>query len=287
METAKQTVITVETIIDAPVDKVWKIWNDPKHITQWNNASDDWHTPQAENDLRVGGQLRATMAAKDGSMSFEFIATYDKIVPNKSIDYTIEDGRKVTVEFSPQGSKTKVVESFEAEGTNPVEMQRDGWQAILDNFKKHTERLNKYHQLDFSITIDASLKKVWDIMLSEKTYRQWVGAAWPGSYFEGEWKEGETLCFFNSEKSGTKAKLIEHRPYQFSRAEHVSCFDKGKEDTSSSIARSWIGCTESYAFSERNGHTTVKVTMHVTADWVDMFNTDWPKALAKLKEICE
>jgi len=286
MKTTYQS-ITIEATVNAPVEKVWKIWTDPRHITQWNNASDDWHTPKAENDVKVGGHFSFTMAARDGSASFDFGGKYTQVNKHKLIEYTMEDGRTAKIVFTMLGDQTKVVETFDAENENPIEMQRGGWQAILNNFKKHTERLNKYHQLDFSITIDAPLKKVWDTMLSEKTYKQWVGAAWPGSYFEGEWREGETLCFFNPEKSGTKAKLIEHRPYQFSRAEHIACFDKGKEDTTSSIARSWIGCTESYAFSEHNGHTTHKVTMHVTADWVDMFNTDWPKALTKLKEICE
>lgn len=139
METKKPINITIEATINAPIEKVWEMWNEPKHIIQWCAASDDWHTPKSENDLRVGGQLKSTMAARDGSMSFEFVGTYDKIVPNKLIEYTIADGRKVKIEFSATDNKIKLVESFEAEETNPVEMQRGGWQAILDNFKKHVE----------------------------------------------------------------------------------------------------------------------------------------------------
>lgn len=139
METSNRTLITVETKVKAPIEKVWELWNEPKHITQWCAASDDWHTPKSENDLRVGGQLKSTMAAKDGSMSFEFVGTYDKVVQNKLTEYTLDDGRKVKIDFIAEGDKIKLVESFEAEDTNPIEMQKEGWQAILDNFKKYTE----------------------------------------------------------------------------------------------------------------------------------------------------
>lgn len=140
METQNKTVITVESIIDAPVEKVWEYWTRLQHITKWNNASDDWHTPRAENDLRVGGSFVSRMEAKDGSMGFDFGGTYDAVKPNEYIEYTIADGRKVKVNFTSTGNKTIVVENFEAEDENPIELQRGGWQAILDNFKKYTER---------------------------------------------------------------------------------------------------------------------------------------------------
>lgn len=134
-----KTDVTVETIVNAPVEKVWRYWNEPKHITQWCFAIDTWHAPKAENDLRVGGKLITTMAAKDGSMSFDFEGVYDKVENHKLIEYTIVDGRKVKIVFTSNGNETKVTETFETETTNPVEMQRGGWQAILDNFKKYTE----------------------------------------------------------------------------------------------------------------------------------------------------
>jgi len=279
--------ITIETTINSPLEKVWKLWNDPHHIKQWNAASDDWHTTQSSIDLRVGGKFSSTMAAKDGSMSFDFAGVYTAVSKTQLIEQTLDDGRKLRVEFSSENGKTKVVETFEPESTNSLEMQRGGWQAILDNFKKHAERLNTYEQLNFSITINAPKKKVWDTMLGIETYKKWTSAAWPGSYYEGEWKDGETLFFFGPDKSGTKAKLVELRPYVFVKAEHVACFDKGKEDTQSEMAKVWIGSTESYAFTEKDGHTTLDVTMHVTSGWADMFKKDWPKAMNKLKEICE
>jgi uncharacterized protein YndB with AHSA1/START domain len=133
--------IAVETVINAPIEKVWNNWTDPKHITQWCNASDDWHAPYADNDLKVDGKFKTTMAAKDGSFSFDFEGVYTKVEPNKTLEYTMLDGRKVWIVFSTEGSQTKVIETFETENTHPVEVQRGGWQAILDSFKRHTEAI--------------------------------------------------------------------------------------------------------------------------------------------------
>jgi uncharacterized protein YndB with AHSA1/START domain len=139
METTSKASITIEATVRSSIEKVWKFWNDPKHITQWAFASDHWHAPMAENDLRVDGKFSTTMAAKDGSASFDFGGVYTNVEENKLIEYTIGDGRKVKIEFLSQGDETKVIETFEPEGTNPIEMQRGGWQAILNNFKKYAE----------------------------------------------------------------------------------------------------------------------------------------------------
>ena len=139
METTSTTKITVETTVKAPVEKVWKYWTLPGHITKWNAASDDWHSPFAENDLRVGGQFKSRMEAKDGSFGFDFGGTYDDVKTNELIEYTLGDGRKVVVRFAANGNETKVTETFDAENTHSIEMQQGGWQAILDNFKKYTE----------------------------------------------------------------------------------------------------------------------------------------------------
>jgi len=125
METQDKTIITVENTINAPVEKVWEYWTKPAHITQWNNASADWHTPRAENDLRAGGNFNYRMEAKDGSFGFDFGGVYDAVTTNKYIEYTIGDGRKVKVTFSPAGNETKIMESFEAEKENAIQLQRE------------------------------------------------------------------------------------------------------------------------------------------------------------------
>lgn len=139
MKTHNKTMITVQVTINAPVEKVWQYWTKPEHITQWNNASDDWHTPDAENDLRVGGSFRYRMEAKDRSFGFDFGGVYDVVTISKYIEYTLDDERKVKINFTAEGDKTNIEETFEVETQNSIEMQRGGWQAILDNFKKYVE----------------------------------------------------------------------------------------------------------------------------------------------------
>ena len=139
METTDKTIITVNATVNATLEKVWQCWTLPQHITQWNNASDDWHTPTAENDLQVGGKFVYRMEAKDCSFGFDFTGVYNSIRTNEYIEYTIEEGRKVEISFLPKANETIIVESFEAEDINPIELQKAGWQAILDNFKKYVE----------------------------------------------------------------------------------------------------------------------------------------------------
>ena len=139
MQNADNTPVTVQTTVNAPIEKVWQFWTLPEHIMQWNNASPDWHTPRAENDLRTGGSFVFTMAARDGSFSFDFGGIYDEVKMHELISYTIADGRKVTITFTPVNNGVDVSESFETESSNSREMQQAGWQAILDNFKKYTE----------------------------------------------------------------------------------------------------------------------------------------------------
>lgn len=133
------TIITIATTVNAPIEKVWSYWTSPDHITQWNAANEDWHTTKAENDLKVGGKFSSRMEAKDGSFGFDFGGTYTEVVTNEKITYTLEDDRKVSITFTQTPEGVDVVEAFEAETQNSEELQRSGWQAILDNFKRYTE----------------------------------------------------------------------------------------------------------------------------------------------------
>jgi len=131
--------ITVQTTINASREKAWNYWNQPEHITKWCQASTEWHAPKATNDLKVGGKFTTTMAAKDGSFSFDFGGVYTIVELHKRIAYTIDDGRKTDITFSTQGNAVKIIETFEAEIENPIEIQQGGWQAILSSFKAYTE----------------------------------------------------------------------------------------------------------------------------------------------------
>lgn len=131
--------ITIKASINVPIEKIWGDWTETEHIKRWNYASEDWHTPHAENDLRVGGRFLSRMEAKDGSFGFDLTGTYDEVELYEVIAYTLDDGRKVKVTFNAEDDKIFIIVTFEAESSNSLEMQQNGWQAILDNFKKYTQ----------------------------------------------------------------------------------------------------------------------------------------------------
>lgn len=133
------TQITVESTIDASLEKTWNYYTLPEHITQWNFAHPSWHCPRASNDVRVGGTSNVRMEAKDGSFGFDFITIYSEVVQHSKLAYAMEDGRKALITFKEKGSSTVLTITFDAESQNPVEMQKDGWQSILNNFKHYTE----------------------------------------------------------------------------------------------------------------------------------------------------
>ena len=135
--------IKVEATVDLKAKLVWDLWNTPQHVMQWNSASPDWHTPKAENNLKKGGRFLYRMEARDGSFGFDFEGTYDQIIDHEKIEYTLDDGRKVIITFREKNGRTHIEEEFEAEGTNPIEMQKNGWQAILNNFKGYAEKTGK------------------------------------------------------------------------------------------------------------------------------------------------
>ena len=133
--------ITVTVQIKAPIDMVWDCFANPKHIVNWNFASPDWHAPSAENDLSVNGIFKYNMAAKDGTFSFDFGGTYTKVEPHKTIEYTMNDGRKAIVQFNEIGNETEIIQMFDPENENSEDLQKGGWQAILNNFKNYTEKI--------------------------------------------------------------------------------------------------------------------------------------------------
>lgn len=129
--------LEIDALVNAPLERVWALWNEPAHITKWNAASPEWHSPFAENDLREGGSFNYRMEAKDGSFGFDFAGTYSTVRPHEFIAYTLGDGRRAEIRFSSEGPQTRIRERFEAEGQNAADMQRAGWQAILDSFSAY------------------------------------------------------------------------------------------------------------------------------------------------------
>lgn len=139
MANISPTQITVETSVAMPIEKVWRYWTEPQHIIHWNNASPDWHTPTAENDLQIGGSFTYRMEAKDGSFGFDFGGVYTDVKPHEFISYVMGDDREVEIRFVLESDAIHIKETFDAEKENTVELQRFGWQCILDNFKAYTE----------------------------------------------------------------------------------------------------------------------------------------------------
>src|SRR5688500_7343188 len=134
--------ITIDTVVNAPIARIWDAWNNPEDIKQWNAAHESWHTTNSTVDLREGGKFSARMEARDGSAGFDFEGTYTRVVPQRLIEYRMEDGREVKVDFLETAESVLVRETFDAETENDPEMQREGWQAILDNFTRHVERVH-------------------------------------------------------------------------------------------------------------------------------------------------
>lgn len=291
METEDKTIITVQASINAPVEKVWKLWTDPEHIVKWNNASDDWHTPRAENDLRAGGRFLSRMEARDGSSGFDFTGKYSTVELNKQIEYILDDGRNVQVIFIPRGNVTTVTEAFEAEQENTIEMQEAGWQAILDNFKKYAEASDKKEKMHFEINIEAKAEKVFQYMLDEKTYSEWTSVFNPSSQYIGSWEKGSKILFIGTDSDGRTGGMVsrikEYIPDRFVSIEHYGVIKDGSEVFCGTEVEQWAGALENYTFTGTEGSTLLKIDIDVHVDYISYFAETWPEALKKLKEICE
>jgi len=291
MATIEKINITVGVTIQTTVEKVWKFWTDPKHIIHWNNASDDWHTTKAENDLRPGGKFLSRMEAKDGRMGFDFTGKYNKIEQYKRIESTLDDDREVQVSFVSNGNETTITEIFEAEQENTIELQQAGWQSILNNFKKYAETSNRMESLHFEITINAKAEKVYGTLIDQKHYTEWTSVFNPTSNYKGSWEKGSKILFFGTDTDGNMGGMVsrikENMPNKFVSIEHLGIIKDGKEITTGEEVESWAGAMENYSFTQKNGTTLFSVDVDSNQEFKSYFFETWPNALNKLKEICE
>ncbi|PVY40240.1 SRPBCC family protein [Pontibacter virosus] len=289
--TSKTTSVTISANVQAPVAKVWRCWTDPQHITRWNNASDDWHTPRAENDLQVGGTFLSRMEAKDGSMGFDFNGTYTDVQKHKRIAYALEDGRKVEIKFEPAGNETRVTEIFDADPSHSVEMQQAGWQAILDNFKNYVEAAAKPRTLHYEISIQAPAEKVYRTMLDPEQYRAWTAVFHPTSHYKGSWEKGANIQFLGLDDKGVAGGMVsrikENIPNQFISIEHLGLVQGDTEITSGPEVAEWAGALENYTFTEKQGETLLAVDVDTNQEYEAHFSETWPKALQKIKALSE
>jgi uncharacterized protein YndB with AHSA1/START domain len=290
METLAKTKVTVETTVNVPVEKAWEFWTDTKHVIHWNNASDDWHTPHAINDFRVGGRFSYRMEARDGSSGFNFSGEYNNIELFKHIEFTLGDNRRVWIIFSPKGAGTRVAETFEAEQEHSVVMQEKGWQSILDNFKKYAESHIHSERLHFEFEVAAEINKVFKTMFDEKGFREWTSEFNASSHFKGSWEKGSKMLFLGHDKDGNLEGMVsrirENIPGKFMSIEHLGIVHNDQEITEGPEAEKWKGF-ENYTFRTEKGKTIVSIDADTNMEMKDYFLEIWPKAINRLKTICE
>jgi uncharacterized protein YndB with AHSA1/START domain len=291
MNSATKISITIQALVNVPVQKAWLAYTNPAAIMQWNFASDDWYCPASENDLRKGGKMKSRMEAKDGSFGFDFEAVYDEVVDQKKIAFTLGDGRNVVITFESEGDATKVVTTFDPESENSIELQQDGWQAILNSYKAYAERTKNMQTILFECEIKTPVSKVAEIMLADKTYREWTAEFNSTSRFRGSWKKGEKMKFIgintDGKEEGMVSRIKEHLPNKFVSIEHLGVLNEGNEITSGPAVEGWAGSQENYFFSETKSGTKLLVTLDTNAEFQAYFAEAWPRALNKLKQICE
>lgn len=286
----EKTMITIEATINASIDKVWKAWTNSEDIGQWCFASPDWHMPSVKQEFRNGGTFSNRMEAKDGSFGFDFEGRFDEINENQNINIILGDGRIWNTRFEANGNTTKVTESFEAESQNPIEMQEAGWQAILNNFKNYVES-KKLVKLNFTITITAPVEKVYTTMLAADTYKEWTGEFNPTSNYEGSWDKGSKILFVGTDENGAKGGMVsmikENIPNKYVSIEHIGVLKGNEEITSGPDVEGWSGSHENYIYSSMGGATQLTVELDTIPEYKSYFEETYPKALDKLKEICE
>jgi uncharacterized protein YndB with AHSA1/START domain len=291
MITTQGQVLTIEAAIKAPVEKVWELWTDPKHIVNWNSASADWVTPRAENDLRPGGRFLSRMEARDGSWGFDFSGVYNKVEPYRLITYTLDDEREVQMNFFSDNGITTVTGNFEPEDTNSLEMQKAGWQAILDNFKQYAEKSLKMDTLHFEIFINAPVEKVYQTMIGENTYKEWTSEFNPSSNFRGSWDKGANIEFTGVDEDGSTggmfSRIRENIPNIFISIEHLGMIHNNEKVTSGEGDNSWAGAHENYSFKSENGGTRLMIDVDTVREYKSFFEEVWPKALNRIKALCE
>jgi uncharacterized protein YndB with AHSA1/START domain len=286
-----KTNITVQITLNAKQNLVWEMFTNPKHIINWNAASDDWHCPKAENELFVGGRSNIRMEAKDGSVGFDFKWTFTKIQAPKILEYTLEDNRKVWIEFIEINGQTTLIEKFETEMENSVELQKAGWQSILNNFKKYVESEIKIEKLTFEVSIAASVEKVYSTMLNESYYRQWTYAFNPTSFFRGSWEKNSKILFVGTDKNGNESGMIsriaENIPNEFVSIEHLGYLQNGVEILSGAEVEKWQGSHENYFYKSQKEGTLLKIEVDANKDLKSYLLEKYPMALKLLKDVCE
>ncbi|MBI5010375.1 MAG: SRPBCC domain-containing protein [Bacteroidia bacterium] len=246
---------------------------------------------RAENDLRKYGRFLYRMEARDGSFGFDFSGEYRKIENLKLIEYVLDDSRKVSITFGEKNNETIITESFETEEINPADLQKDGWQSILNNFKKYAESSENHEILHFETLINSPVDRVYETMLREDTYKSWTSVFNSDSRYEGSWKKGSKIVFIGTDSNGNTGGMVsrikENLQNKFVSIEHLGIVKNGNEIMSGSDVDEWKGALENYSFKAKGDNTLLSVDIDSNKEFKSYFSDTWPKALSKLKSICE
>ncbi len=281
--------ITVSVRIPVDLPTVWRLWNDVHAIRQWYHASEDWHTPRATHDLEQGKSFSYRMEAKDGTEGFDMQGKFISVIPQKFISYVMEDGRLVEISFKEQDNETVIEERLDPENINSEDLQRTGWQRILNNFSTYVLKQQELVPFQFQKFISAEPMAVYDVMIHPTKYTQWTAPFCPGSYFEGSWEKGAHIKFVGPEKDGQAGgmlgHILENTPGKFISIKYDGSFEGDKEKPF--ISETWKDATENYIFERTDGGTNLKVDLQAPLEYADFFNTSWPQALQRLKVLIE
>lgn len=267
-----KTTLQVSTDVAADPASVWTRFTVPGHIMQWNFASEEWHCPAAENDLRPGGVYRTRMEARDGSQGFDFEGVYDEVVPESRLAYTLTNGRQVKTEFSDQNGRTRVTTTFEPEDSFPIEVQQAGWQAIIDNFRRYVES-EPERMVREQVTIDTPADTVWSIITHPRYARELGQQFDKNAYVRSDWQLGSAVEFvYEPERIAATGTISELKPLELIRIDFD--FDG-------------FAYYESFHFSSTEGQTILTAEAGPYTHARDEHATVWSNWLQKVRELSE
>lgn len=281
--------ITISTTINAPIANVFNSYLNPQDNLRWNTAGYGWTNDYAKIDAIAGGEFHIGYKSPDEKNDFDFNGKYIEIVKDKLIKSELGDGRKVEVNFEAEDEKTHVTIIFDAEEENSLDLQKQGWSAILENFKKFVERKSnpKNASITKNIVIQATKEKVWKMLLEDKPYRQWTSSFTEGSYYEGEMKYDGKIMFLSPSGTGISSKIVVFIPNFQISFEHLGGVKDGIEDFKSSEFEGWKYARETYTLNGVDGKVNLQIYVEVTKNEEQMMSDLWDKALAELKKMCE